>query len=401
MLIRLPQNCGLQQETYVMKKSKLILSLVLLGLIGLGITQLYFPGPALVASDETPAAAVTNTETSEPPAAAKKSAKPLPVVSVETVTPGVFSKTITLTGAVAPTRTARLASPGEGPVESCTVKNCMVREGDWVEKGRVLLQISRNKAARAQLTAAEQLLNEQASELDRITRLVEGGAIPGAQLDAARSKYENAKAQVAKAMESAQDYQIAAPWSGIVSKVFVTEGDYVAPRAPLIEIFDPASLVVRFSVPETVSTRMHKDMAVEIHLDAHPGRVFHGKVSRVFPGLDERTRTRTVEAVLGESVDLLPGMFARIQATLIHIPDAVTVPAFCLIQDSAGKYRAFVVEDGKAVQRSLETGLEVDGRVQIISGLVPGDRVIVAGQEKLKDQALVKVAAPRNTDLPS
>ncbi|MCA1793505.1 MAG: efflux RND transporter periplasmic adaptor subunit [Desulfotignum sp.] len=384
-----------------MKKNKLILALGLLVLIGLGVTQLYFPGSALVASTETTAAAETKPIAPEPPAAADKTAKPLPQVSVETVTPGVFSKTISLSGAVGPTKTARLASPGEGPVESCIVQNCLVREGDQVEKEQVLLQISRDKAAWAQLTAAEQLLNEQASDLDRITRLVEGGAIPGAQLDAAKSKYENAKAQVAKAMESAQDYRITAPWNGIVSRVFVTEGDYVAPRTPLIEIFDPASLVVQFSVPETVSTQMHKNMGVQIQLDAHPGKMFQGTVSRVYPGLDERTRTRTVEAVLAEPVDLLPGMFARIQATLIHIPDAVTVPAFCLIQDPAGGVWAFVVEDGKAIRRSLTTGLEVDGRVQILSGLAPGDQLIIAGQEKLKDQSLVKVTSNGKTDLPS
>ena len=273
------------------------------------------------------------------------------MVKTETLTIQSFSKIETLTGAVTPTRKAKLASPGEGPVESCAVRTCMVREGDQVQKGQILLQISRNKAAQAQLTAAEQALKEQESELQRITQLVQGGAVPGAQLDGVRSKYENAKAQLAKAMESAQDYLIAAPWTGIVSKVFVTEGDYVAPRAPLIEIFDPASLVVQFSVPEAQSTEINRNMPVQVQLDAHPGKNFQGTVSRIFPQLDDRTRTRNVEATLSEPVALLPGMFARIRVVLVSIPDAVTAPAYSLVATPNGGHSAFVVEDGKAVRR--------------------------------------------------
>lgn len=320
--------------------------------------------------------------------------KPLPTVRVETVTPQTLTRTMALTGEVAPTRTARLASPGEGPVATCAVSSCMVREGDWVEKGQALLQISRNKSAQAQLAAAAQALKEQEKELQRITQLVEGGAVPGAQLDAARSKCENARAQLAKAEESAGDYQVVAPWSGIVSKVFVTEGDYVAPRTPLIEMFDPASLVVRFAVAETQSTEIRKGMPVQIQLDAHPGKTFPGTISRVYPGLNEKTRTRTVEALLTEPVALLPGMFARIEVVLARIPDALTVPAYSLVPTSDGGYAAFVVADGKAMRRKLSLGMEIDGRVHVLSGLQAGDRVIVAGQEKLKDGAMVKVLEP-------
>lgn len=317
--------------------------------------------------------------------------KPLPTVRVETVTPQTLTRTMALTGEVAPTRTARLASPVDGPVATTC---CIVREGDWVEKGQALLQITRNKSAQAQLAAAAQALKEQEKELQRITQLVESGAVPGAQLDAARSKCENARAQLAKAEESAGDYQVVAPWRGVVSKVFVTEGDYAAPRTPLIEMFDPASLVVQFAVAETQSTEIRKGMPVQVQLDAHPGKTFPGTISRVYPGLNEKTRTRTVEALLTESVALLPGMFARIEVVLARIPDALTVPAYSLVPTSDGGYAAFVVADGKAMRRKLSLGVEIDGRVHVLSGLQAGDRVIVAGQEKLKDGAMVKVLEP-------
>ena len=174
----------------------------------------------------------------------------------------------------------------------------------------------------------------------------------------------------------------------------VAEGDYVAPRAPLITMFDPASLVVQFAVAESQSTEVREGLPVDVQLDAHPGQTFQGTINRVFPELDERTRTRTAEAALTGPVDLIPGMFARIQVTLERFPEALTVPAHSLAVSPGGVRSVFLVKDGKAVQRELTTGLEVDGRVQVLAGLQEGDRVIIAGQEKLKDGTAVKMLEP-------
>jgi membrane fusion protein (multidrug efflux system) len=215
-----------------------------------------------------------------------------------------------------------------------------------------------------------------------------------AQVDTVRSRHENAKAQLVKSQESTADYSVTVPWDGIVAKIRVTEGEYVAPRAVLAEIFDPKSLVVQFAVPEGQSTEVALGMTVLVELDAHPGKTIKAEITRVFPNLDEKMRTRTVEATLRENIDLLPGMFARVKVILASVADAVTVPAYSLVAAPNGGYTAFVVEDGKAARRKLNTGLEVDGRVQIHSGLKAGDKLIVAGQEKLKDGAPVKVMEP-------
>lgn len=313
-------------------------------------------------------------------------AKALPVVMTETVTPVAISKTLDLTGSVAASRVARMASIGEGPILNCTV-----REGDRVKRGEQILSIGRNKAAQAQVAASQAALKEQEQDLKRTEQLVQSGAIPGAQLDTVRSKFENARAQLAKAREGADDYSVVAPWDGIVSKVLVKDGDYVAPRAILVEIFDPGSLVIRFAIPEAQATDVRENMPVSAQLDAHPGRVFQGKISRVYPELDTRMRSRTVEAVLGEPVQLIPGMFARLQILTKDIPDAITVPAEAVIVTPKGDRLAFVVQDGKALRRKVETSIEDAGRIQIVKGIQAGDRVIVSGNEKLKDGAEVQV----------
>ncbi len=375
-----------------MKKLPVVVIAVLFfGAIGWWSGQSYFSHQTAQASDGGRPGQGEAGPSSADEAAPTKKQTVLPAVRVEIVNAAPLTQKLSLTGAVVPTRTARLASPGEGPIEACAVTECMVREGDQVERGQVLLQISRNKAARAQLDAAEQALAEQELDLQRITQLVQGGAIPGAQLDTARSRYESARAQLAKAQESAEDYLITAPWPGIVATVFVTEGDYVAPRTPLIELFDPASLVVQCEVPESRATEVAAGLPVELRFDAHPGALFNGTVSRVYPQLDERTHTRTVEVSVGDQVELLPGMFVRLQVALAHLVDAVTVPTYSLVAMANGEQAVFILDDQQVVRRPVRLGAEIDGRVQILSGVRPGDRVVVAGQEKLKDGARVTV----------
>ena len=312
-------------------------------------------------------------------------AKPVPVVAVQKAQVAPISRTLDLTGTATPTRQARLASPGEGPIQ-----NCRVREGDQVKRGERVLTIGRSGAAAAQVTAMAESVKEQAAELNRTKILVQSGAIPGSQLDTARAKYEGARALMAKARESAGDYSVAAPWDGVVSKVLVKDGDFVAPRAPLVEMYDPNSLVIRLAVPEAQSTLVFKGMPVKVQMDAYPGKTFEGKISLVYPDLDTRMRTRTAEVKLDYPVALIPGMFARLQVVIETATDAVVVPGDAVLVLPNGEKVAFILKDGKAQRRVVQTGLEAGGQVQIVSGIQPGETVVTAGNEKLKDGMEVK-----------
>ena len=104
------------------------------------------------------------------------------MVAVQKAQVTALSRTLELTGTATPTRQARLASPGEGPIQ-----NCRVREGDQVKRGERVLTIGRSGAAAAQVTAMAESLKEQQAELNRTKILVQSGAIPGSQLDTARA----------------------------------------------------------------------------------------------------------------------------------------------------------------------------------------------------------------------
>ncbi len=317
---------------------------------------------------------------SGPQSAKEQRTRPKPLVVTETVKAGDISSSIELTGSVEATRVARLASPAEGPVS-----NCRVREGDVVKTGQNLLSIGRKKATDALLQSAKQDYKTEHEELARIEQLVESGAIPRDQLDLAKAKHKRAAAQLEKMQESSDDYEVVTPWDGVVSKVMVADGNYVVPRTVMVEIFDPESLIVRTAVPEAQSQELRMGMEVTATLDAYNGKVFRGQISRIYPELDRRMRTRTVEVEIQDPVKLTPGMFARLNLNLKTVADTVVVPSEAVIVTPKGLRVAYVIQEGKAVQRKIKTGLENKKQIQVIEGLNIGEALVVAGNEKLKD----------------
>ena len=312
--------------------------------------------------------------------------KPMALVQVAQAVQRDLRKTLTYTGSVEPVKVARMASPAEGPIVECTV-----REGDTVAGGQVLVRVGRSRIAETGLAAAREELRRQEAEFRRTEQLVESGALPGDQLDAARANLKRAEAQVAAMETGAGDYAIEAPWDGVVSRVWIAEGNYVAPRAPLVELYDPASLVVRLSVPEQQALAVAAGQAVRVALDAYPEHKFDGRITRVYPEIERATRTLTAEAVLEEDIRLLIGMFARVDVTVETLTDAVVIPEGALVVLPNGETVVFVVDGEKAVRRNVETAMEAGGGVAVKRGVQPGETVVTRGNEALKDGVSVKV----------
>ncbi len=300
-----------------------------------------------------------------------------------------ISDILELTGSVVPQRIARLASPAEGPV-----MNLQVREGDRVKMGDVLLSIGRREGIEAQIASYQETVKKEEENLSRTKQLVESQALPGEELDRARAAYENARAQLVKAMEAVQDYSVIAPWDGIVSKVNIRDGDYVVPRAPLVEVYDPANLIVEAAVPERYAAQLRNGLNLTVRLDAFPDSTFKARISRVYPFLEERMRTRTIEVELDADVSILPGMFARLQLPLNTRDSATVVPNQAVLVTPAGDRILFVINSDTAERRKVELGIEQENRVQIVSGVTAGEIVVIAGNENLKPGVEVRVIQP-------
>jgi membrane fusion protein (multidrug efflux system) len=250
---------------------------------------------------------------------------------------------------------------------------------DFTSQQSVDQACERMEVAEAELAAAQETL-----------RMLKAGptatelAVQAAAVQEAAARLELAQAHLAECV-------ITAPFDGTITKVHVRPGDLASAKSPLVEMFAPSSLVVRFAVPEAEAAAVRQDMGITVTLDAFRGKAYEGKIARVYPELDRRMRTRTVEVELTDQAALVPGMFARAQLALQTVNDAVVVPADAVIATPKGGRVAYVIEDGKAVQRKVVTGIEEGAKVQIVSGLKPGETLVVAGNEKLKDGVAVRV----------
>ncbi len=236
-------------------------------------------------------------------------------------------------------------------------------------------------AARARLTAAEnQLAIGKKGATDTqlaVTRMAEGEA--RARLQAAHSRKSESR--------------IEAPFSGTITRVFVRPGDNASPRAPLLEMADLNDLVVRFSVPERQSSFMQPKLVVRFRFDAHPDRELSGKVERIHPVLDPKSRVLRVEASVEEPVKLIPGMFARVRLILEEIPDQIVVPQSAVFTQGE-KHFVFAVEDGKTRRIEISIGHSAERLVQVLGGLSGDERIIAENADQFRDNQPVMVVQP-------
>jgi multidrug efflux pump subunit AcrA (membrane-fusion protein) len=264
------------------------------------------------------------------------------------------------------------------------------------------------------------------SDMKRIEQMVTSGSLPGEALEKARVAYVKCRTQLVAAQEKLQmlkagptvtaiavqealvkeaaarlekakatlaECTVSAPFASVITRVYVRPGDLATAKAPLLDLMEKNSLVVRVGIPESSSAAVREGAAVKVTFDALPGREFEASVSRIYPDLDPKTRTRLIEVSVAPDIGVAPGMFARAAVAVQTVKDAVIVPDSAVLTTPQGGRIAFVVNDGKAALRRVKTGLEASGRLQIVEGIQAGEQVIVAGHEMLKDGAPVRLPA--------
>ena len=257
--------------------------------------------------------------------------------------------------------------------------------GDFVKKGQILAEIDKAQLLQAQL----QLQNKEV-ELQRLKSLYEAGGLSKSDLDAIELAYNVAKTQVDNLMENTI---LRSPIDGVVTARNYDAGDLYGMSAPIytVEQIVPVKLLVGIS--ESDYTKVKKGDAIEITADAIPGKVFYGKVEKIYPTIDPATRTFTVEVVVDNKYKTLrPGMFARVVVNFgsnnnVVVPDVAVVK-----QQGSGERFVYVLnEDGTVTYQKVVLGRRMGAEYEVLEGLKDGARIVTGGQIRLKDGVKVTV----------
>ncbi|MBI4544779.1 MAG: efflux RND transporter periplasmic adaptor subunit [Gemmatimonadetes bacterium] len=314
------------------------------------------------------------------------------VVEVAPVEAGSIARSVTVSGTVEPIRTVAVNSQLAGALLAVRVE-----EGDAVTRGAVLAQLD-DRELQAQLASAEASYQVAESAHQRAERLRERQVITVPEYERDRTAYAAARAQLEQLRTRVGYATVRASLAGVVTEKRVEAGDVVAPQTRLFTIADVSTMVVRVRVSELDVVELAVGDAVDVALDAFPGRPLEGRIRRIFPSADPATRLVPVEVALaGEASRLArPGFLARATFALSARENTLLVPASAVVT-GGGSEAVFVVEDGKAVRRTVETGLSSQGRIEVVAGLRQGEQVVTVGSNTLRDGMAVRVVGGAGT----
>ena len=246
--------------------------------------------------------------------------------------------------------------------------------------------------------------------LDRAKQLASRQFGPQSTVDAAQATYDQANAGIAKTEAIISQKLVRAPFDGELGVRHVEVGQYLTAGTQIVSLTDLSVLYANFTVTEKDSAALKVGQTVRVLVDAYRGRNFEGKINAIEPQIATDTRNIRVQATIENPEHILkPGMFTTTTVVLPDKPAVVTVPEtavdYTLYGDAVFVITEKKADDGKTslvvVRTFVVTGNRVNGRVEILSGVKPGDRVVSVGQIKLQSGAAVSISADPAPPIPA
>lgn len=288
------------------------------------------------------------------------------------------------------------------------IDKLLVDEGDAVTAGMVLAQLDVNELAAQVMQAEGQLLQAKATleqnELNfrRMDALYQKNAVSAQTLDSARTQRDLAQGGVNAAQGNLlllktrlDNARIISPLNGVVIKRYVQAGAFSKAGSPIVAVADTSTLLAKAMVGEAQIAELSVGTPVKVRVNALQGQEFKGVLTRLSPAASVPTRTFTAEVSIPNPTQALKvGMYANADIGGQVRKNVLVVPEGALVLREDQKTVFVVQADSKVMQRVLKLGDAAGGWVEVIDGLKEGDRIVVAGQHKLKDGTTVRLGAP-------
>ncbi|MDW8310692.1 MAG: efflux RND transporter periplasmic adaptor subunit [Verrucomicrobiales bacterium] len=259
--------------------------------------------------------------------------------------------------------------------------------GQSLEAGDLVARLD-VREIQARLDQARAVLEQARRDRDRFATLLRQQAVTQAEFDGVEARFRVAEAAVAEAETMLGYAEVRAPFDGAVTRKLADVGDLATPGRPLIELEDPNALRLEADVPEALINHVQPGAKLPVRIHAANAEL-EGVVAEMAPAADPNSRTFRVKLDLPGAPGLKPGLFGRV-AVPVGETRAPRVPPQALVQRGQMEM-VFVVADGRAQMRLVKSGKRLGEEVELVSGVRPGERVVVEGAGALMDGQPVEV----------
>jgi multidrug resistance efflux pump len=251
--------------------------------------------------------------------------------------------------------------------------------GATLERYRMLA--ARNSVSRQEFDEVEARHKAAAAEVLRAVELRAGLAAKRRQVLA---RGDQARADVAGAAAGVSYTTVRAPFGGVVTAKQAEVGSLAAPGVPLVTVEDDGRYRLEAAVDESRLPEVRVGSAVTVRVDALADRVLTGRVEEVVPAVDPGSRSALVKIGLGAAPGLRSGLFGR-ALFAVGEREALSVPRGAVVTRGQLTGVFAVDRSNTARLRLVQPGREFGDRVEVLSGVAPGDRVVVEGVERVAD----------------
>ena len=295
-------------------------------------------------------------------------------------------------------------APTIGAEVAARVVKIHADEGQAVREGQLLAELDAGdfRLARdrslAEIARLEALIENQRRQLERNRHMLERKLVAQsvvdnaeAELRALESQLEGERSALSQAERDIERTRIVAPLAGRLESRQVDVGDWAAVGTPLFRIATDDVLRAQLPFPEYVAELLRPGLPVELSSPAVPDRTVDGVIAEIRPMIGA-ARAITVIAEFNNPGGWRPGASVNGSVTLAKREGALLVPAVSVVQRPDGKV-VYVVAGDRAEARSVRTGIQQDGRVEIVEGLNGDEMVVVDGAGFLTDGAPISVRA--------
>ncbi len=319
---------------------------------------------------------------------AKEKERPAPLVKAEPVVSMRFVEAVDAVGN---------ALANEQVTLTASVTDRLLKlnfdDGAFVRKGQVVAVLAQGQE-NAQLAEAQARAREASEQLQRIQTLKRKGFATQANLDTQVAAAAAARAQANEARASIGDRVITAPFSGWVSLRTISPGAVINSGTEIATISDIDRIKLDFPVPETALSAIRPGLTIDATSAAYPDQPFRGQIANIDPVIDPNTRSVMVRAILANGDrKLKPGMLLTVRIeTRPRV--GLSVPELAIVGEGDARYVYVVGADGKVKRTAVRTGLRSAGRIEILEGLRPGQKVVTEGVVKLADGMKVRLVGP-------